>query len=142
MTAAGRIDRDGPPAILVSPESATCRFIEINRSVTFPISATHSDMVKFNKESHYCDIIIKKLSKILFPPRKAGEGAGSELTSKHPQGASTPGNYNQVSAQVDSQHRPFQDIPGGIHSVGCNLRGIREVLSNPRRWCTDMSNYS
>jgi hypothetical protein len=64
-TADGRIGRNGPPAILVSRESATCRLIEKDPSATFPINATHSDMVKFTKDSHYYHVVVSKMRRIL-----------------------------------------------------------------------------
>ncbi|CAG8962046.1 hypothetical protein HYFRA_00005088 [Hymenoscyphus fraxineus] len=64
----GKLDRNGPPAILVSPDSATCKLIETNPSITFPIDETHSDMTKFKRDSEYYHIVISKLSSILeFP---------------------------------------------------------------------------
>ncbi|KAI9148085.1 DNA repair protein RAD5B [Paramyrothecium foliicola] len=63
--ASGKVDRNGPLAILVSRESATCRLNDTDPSVTFPINATHSDMVKFTRDSHYYHIVISKLSEIL-----------------------------------------------------------------------------
>ena len=65
ITKDGKIDRNGPRAILVSRESATCRYIDTDRSATFPIDETHSDMVKFTRNSHYYDVVIDKLSHIL-----------------------------------------------------------------------------
>jgi len=59
------MDRNGPPAILVSRDSATCKFIETDPSITFPIDETHSDMVKFTKGSQYYRVVISKLSSII-----------------------------------------------------------------------------
>ena len=70
----GKIDRNGWPAILVNRESATCRFTKSNPAVTFPINATHSDMVKFTKGSPLTDVVISKLSKILMPLEDEGQG--------------------------------------------------------------------
>ncbi|KAI1145588.1 hypothetical protein F4825DRAFT_443498 [Nemania diffusa] len=64
-TSDGKIDRNGPPAILVSRESATLRFIHNNRSVTFPIKATHSGMVKFTRESPDYHNVVSKISSIV-----------------------------------------------------------------------------
>ncbi|KAK3389796.1 hypothetical protein B0H63DRAFT_104197 [Podospora didyma] len=63
-TADGKIDRNGPPAILVSRESATCRLVATNPSVTFPINTNHSDMVKFKRNSQYYQIVMSKLASI------------------------------------------------------------------------------
>ncbi|KAI3324398.1 hypothetical protein HD806DRAFT_543729 [Xylariaceae sp. AK1471] len=63
-TATGGVDRSGPPARLVSPESATCRFNETKESFTFPVEATHSDMVKFTRGSPLYSIIFWKLGYI------------------------------------------------------------------------------
>ncbi|KAI0406999.1 hypothetical protein F4802DRAFT_605837 [Xylaria palmicola] len=61
----GHIDRNGPRAILVSRESATLRLIDSNPSATFPIKATHSDMVKFTRESPDYHIVVAKISSIV-----------------------------------------------------------------------------
>ncbi|KAI0861632.1 hypothetical protein F4860DRAFT_475705 [Xylaria cubensis] len=61
----GEINQNGPRAILVSRESATLRSIESNSSVTFPIKATHSDMVKFTRESPDYHIVVSKISSIV-----------------------------------------------------------------------------
>ncbi|KAJ8132836.1 hypothetical protein O1611_g785 [Lasiodiplodia mahajangana] len=60
----GNINRSGPRAILVSPESATLKLIHDNPSATFPIKATHSDMVKFTRESPDYHIVISKILSI------------------------------------------------------------------------------
>jgi hypothetical protein len=52
----------------VSRDSATCKFIETNPSVTFPIDETHSDMVKFTRGSQYYRVVISKLSSIVALP--------------------------------------------------------------------------
>ncbi|TRX90263.1 hypothetical protein FHL15_008808 [Xylaria flabelliformis] len=64
-TSRGEINQNGPRAILVSRESATLRSIESNSSVTFPIKATHSDMVKFTRESPDYHIVVSKISSIV-----------------------------------------------------------------------------
>ncbi|KAI1749840.1 hypothetical protein F4782DRAFT_511720 [Xylaria castorea] len=64
-TSHGDINRNGPRAILVSRESATLRSIESNSPVTFPIKATHSDMVKFTRESPDYHIVVSKISSIV-----------------------------------------------------------------------------
>lgn len=56
---------NGPRVILVSKQSATCRFVETNQSVTFPISATHSDMVKLRSNSPTYNSVVSKLREIL-----------------------------------------------------------------------------
>jgi hypothetical protein len=61
----GKIDRNGPPNILVSRSSATCGFVDTDPSVTFPIDATHSDMVKFRRGSRYYHTVVSKLTAIL-----------------------------------------------------------------------------
>ncbi|KAH7329590.1 hypothetical protein B0I35DRAFT_420512 [Stachybotrys elegans] len=76
MDANGNIDRNGPPAILVSRESATCRFIDTDRSLTFSINSTHSDMVKFTRDSHYYHTVISKLSKIMSFSRSEHHAVG------------------------------------------------------------------
>ncbi|OAR02604.1 hypothetical protein LLEC1_06424 [Akanthomyces lecanii] len=65
----GRIDRNGRPAILVSRESATRRDIETKTSVVFPIHATHSGMVKFQRDSPDYHMVISKLARILSTER-------------------------------------------------------------------------
>ncbi|KAK3321504.1 hypothetical protein B0T19DRAFT_374928 [Cercophora scortea] len=73
-TADGEINRDGPPAILVSRESATCRFNEIDPSTTLPINASHSDMVKFPRDHRHYHDVISKLFDILPSARDGGSG--------------------------------------------------------------------
>ncbi|KAK4444026.1 hypothetical protein QBC34DRAFT_416019 [Podospora aff. communis PSN243] len=41
--------RTGPPAVLVSPDSATCNRHRKNKAETFPINEDHSKMVKFSR---------------------------------------------------------------------------------------------
>ncbi|KAI1354798.1 hypothetical protein F5Y01DRAFT_239570 [Xylaria sp. FL0043] len=64
-TSDGHINRNGPRAILVSRESATLRLVDNNSSVTFPIRATHSEMVKFTRGSSDCHIVVSKISSIV-----------------------------------------------------------------------------
>ena len=49
----------------MSRESATCRYIDTDRHVTFPIDETHSNMVKFTRNSPDYEIVIDKLCRIL-----------------------------------------------------------------------------
>jgi hypothetical protein len=79
-TTDGKLDRNGTPAILVSRDSATYRFIETNPSITFPIDETHSDMVKFTRDSQYYHIVTSKLSSIL-----ALQPTGRYNTDQNPQ---------------------------------------------------------
>ena len=55
---------------MVNRGSATCRLLEKDPSVTFPINTTHSEMVKFTKDSHYYHVVVYKLRKILAPSPK------------------------------------------------------------------------
>ena len=59
------MDRQGPPTILVNRRSATCGYVEMDSSVTFPINATHSDMVKFSPDSQDYHTVISRLKSIL-----------------------------------------------------------------------------
>ncbi|KAI0100545.1 hypothetical protein GGR51DRAFT_532387 [Nemania sp. FL0031] len=61
----GNITRNGTKAIIVSPESATLKLVHDNPSATFPIRATHSDMVKFTRESPDYHIVVSKISSIV-----------------------------------------------------------------------------
>ncbi|KAI1130797.1 hypothetical protein F5Y10DRAFT_275838 [Nemania abortiva] len=61
----GKVHRDGARAILVTPESATLRLVHDNPCATFPIKATHSDMVKFTRESPDYHIVVSKVSSIV-----------------------------------------------------------------------------
>lgn len=78
----GRLSRDGPPAILVSPESATCGFVDSNPAVTFPINATHSNMVKFSQDSHYYSIVRAKLSQIIRSAVQTQNGKETPTTTE------------------------------------------------------------
>ncbi|KAI0971965.1 hypothetical protein F4678DRAFT_430685 [Xylaria arbuscula] len=64
-TSDGIPDRDGPRAILVSRDSATLRMVQRDPSATFPIKATHSDMVKFTRESPDYHVVVSKISSIV-----------------------------------------------------------------------------
>ncbi|KAK3294357.1 uncharacterized protein B0H64DRAFT_324187 [Chaetomium fimeti] len=99
-TADGRVGRNGPPAILVSRESATCRLIEKDPSATFPINATHSDMVKFTKDSHYYHVVVSKLRRILTSTPQVDQSTTESCTADpQPSEASKP-------------NHPFQRLAG------------------------------
>ncbi|KAK0651118.1 hypothetical protein B0T16DRAFT_453620 [Cercophora newfieldiana] len=57
----GRLSRTGPPAILVTRQSATRRFVDTNPASTFPIQADHSGMVKFVRDSPDCHTVLHEL---------------------------------------------------------------------------------
>jgi hypothetical protein len=57
-------DRTGPPALLVSVQSATCRLDQRKSNLIFPINQDHSDMVKFPKYHRYTKIVCQKLAQI------------------------------------------------------------------------------
>ncbi|KAL2843331.1 hypothetical protein BJY01DRAFT_264318 [Aspergillus pseudoustus] len=98
----GRLSRDGRRAILVSPESATCGFVDTNPAVTFPIDATHSDMVKFSQDSHYYSIVRAKLSQILRSAPLTRDDMETETASIHPP-AVIPPEQNGALTQDDLQ---------------------------------------
>ena len=45
--------------------------------MTFPINATHSDMVKFARDSHYCHTVVSKLASILLSSPNVNFAAGN-----------------------------------------------------------------
>ncbi|KAI9683271.1 MAG: hypothetical protein M1822_006136 [Bathelium mastoideum] len=100
----GKIDRNGPPNILVSRASATCGFVDTNPSVTVPIHATHSDMVKFRPDSEYYHTVVSKLINILSllptSDRRADDSSRSQdqLAS-----------YSTSSSSAESLTRAFQN---------------------------------
>lgn len=85
----------------MSRESATCRLIENNSSVTFPINATHSGMVKFTKDHHYYHVVVSKLRTILSVSLEERQGT--------PNTATTP-NRSDL----------WEDLPLGTGSQGPN----------------------
>ncbi|KAK3377270.1 hypothetical protein B0T24DRAFT_237594 [Lasiosphaeria ovina] len=94
----GRINRNGPPAILVSRESATCRLVETDPSVTFPINATHSNMVKFTRDSHYYHVVVSKLRRILsLPPGTSQRPMESHIATPQSSGSHHDSNHTPVS---------------------------------------------
>lgn len=101
MSLPGKISMDGPQAVLVSRESATCRFVETDTSVTIPIQATHSEMVKFTRDSHILHIIISKISRILMSKRNIEKSMEKTL-----------GNDYQASSifQTQGAFHPYHDI--------------------------------
>ncbi|PYH69627.1 uncharacterized protein BO88DRAFT_443625 [Aspergillus vadensis CBS 113365] len=62
-----RVTRDGPTAILVNKDSATCGFINTRSAITFAINESHSNMVKFDQGSQYYSTVRSKLLQILKP---------------------------------------------------------------------------
>ncbi|CAK37376.1 uncharacterized protein An01g13700 [Aspergillus niger] len=115
----GQLARDGSTAILVSPESATCGFVNINPAVTFPINASHSDMVKFNQDSHYYSIVRAKLSQILRPTPQPQDDIDADGQS-----------CNVLHTVSDDVIRPFQQIDST--STTTSLAGSLPLLQPPR----------
>ncbi|PGH01881.1 hypothetical protein AJ80_08953 [Polytolypa hystricis UAMH7299] len=105
-TADGQVSRDGPLAILVSRESATCRFVMTNPSITFPINATHSDMAKFSRDSHYCHVVISKLSQILRSTCEVEYGTDYNSRSGDQLNLISD-EYDEVSAHVGPRGAPL-----------------------------------
>ncbi|KAH8586238.1 hypothetical protein B0O99DRAFT_644911 [Bisporella sp. PMI_857] len=77
----GTIDRNGMPTILVSKDSATCG--TPIPSMTFPINETHSDMVKFTKDSEYYHIVVSRLNIIFGPQPPDTHNTNHNPTSIH-----------------------------------------------------------
>ncbi|KAK5989024.1 hypothetical protein PT974_10522 [Cladobotryum mycophilum] len=48
----GSWDRNGPLAVLVNPDSATCHQNRKSKALTIPINDDHTNMVKFSRELH------------------------------------------------------------------------------------------
>ncbi|TGJ85994.1 hypothetical protein E0Z10_g2737 [Xylaria hypoxylon] len=97
------INRNGSLAILVSRESATLRLIESNSSVTFPIKATHSDMVKFTRKSPDYHIVVSKISSIvnkgLHHRESYANHQAAELRTL--QGVPSESNEDNITAQLE-----------------------------------------
>ncbi|KAK3684319.1 hypothetical protein B0T22DRAFT_493833 [Podospora appendiculata] len=108
-TGDGTIGRHGPPAILVSRESATCRFNEIDPSITLPMNATHSDMVKFTRDHlHYHDVISKLLD-ILSSTRTFNERSS----------------LDNLNRQSEAQLAMDQDLPQ--HDLSTDLSAFKQA---------------
>ncbi|KAL2830492.1 hypothetical protein BDW59DRAFT_158405 [Aspergillus cavernicola] len=75
-------EQPSPGKSLQLPSMNYCRLPEwCGPPVTFAINANHSDMVKFNKGSLYCDIVLSKVSQILRSIDEAGDGINSNTRS-------------------------------------------------------------
>ncbi|KAK3342072.1 hypothetical protein B0T25DRAFT_358324 [Lasiosphaeria hispida] len=122
MTADHTINRNRQSAILVSRESATCRLVGTDPPVTFPIKATHSNMVKFARDSHYYHVVVSKLGKIL-----------SSRNVETSQGMNEP---QRREVQPELSHDPIDDCQhvstaqsaqGGflLTSMGSNLTHLK-----------------
>lgn len=134
MTADGNLRRDGPSAILVDRESATCRFIRTDRAATFPINETHSDMVKFRQGSHDYNIVVSKLWTILCLNRQSENGKDMFFQSNDQR--LTPDESNQRTASQNSQgmspSRVQQRIPktlsaGRLQKVFLNISRLTDT---------------
>ncbi|KAH6640664.1 hypothetical protein F5144DRAFT_105787 [Chaetomium tenue] len=79
----GSWERNGPPAVLVNPESATCHHFRKDKSVTIPINEDHSNMVKFSRDDATLRIIIHSLSELCSPrASRAKESSGVDMVSE------------------------------------------------------------
>lgn len=110
----GTLTRNGNEIILVSPESATCGFSKTNRSVTFSIHATHSDMVKFGYDSHYYAIVRTKLKQILrYSSNKTAREEASEIVDEFEPAndGRDPQNSCEVSSSGEKNQNSQEDIP-------------------------------
>ncbi|PLB50321.1 hypothetical protein P170DRAFT_405285 [Aspergillus steynii IBT 23096] len=127
----GQLTRDGPSAILVSPESATCGFINANRAVTFPIHASHSDMVKFSQDSHYYSSVRAKLLQILQPPTsQTQDDNGSDAQSENiPE--TIPTEVDQSSHQMDLSGATRSTAESHVHpqarSIAAELEKFKRL---------------
>ncbi|KAK1238167.1 hypothetical protein MKX08_002746 [Trichoderma sp. CBMAI-0020] len=61
----GSWSKNGPSAILVNPESATCHYYRNDKSLTIPINKDHSNMVKFSRGNNDLRKIIFSLNDLL-----------------------------------------------------------------------------
>ncbi|KAL4879458.1 hypothetical protein BJY04DRAFT_220054 [Aspergillus karnatakaensis] len=144
VNASGEVGRHGSEAILVSRESATCRLVHNNDSVTIPINATHSDMVKFERGSHYFDIVISKLSHILSSTRyvqqpiseaespfgfNAGEHSvsGAQMETRNVRSLSTSGRQEPLRDKLKAVLRDFTRKSKLSDSEEADIRGTTYV---------------
>ncbi|KAK2762332.1 hypothetical protein FQN54_001342 [Arachnomyces sp. PD_36] len=107
------ITRQGSPEILVSRESATCRLVETNPYLTFPINATHSDMVKFDRGSRHSHIVFSMLLEILSSNRATeyGTGRNSQAVSQsNPVSGEHDGHIDPLDAALPPE--PLKSNPG------------------------------
>ncbi|KAI0546033.1 hypothetical protein F4679DRAFT_559170 [Xylaria curta] len=111
-TSRGEINRNGPRAILVSRESAT---LESDSSVTFPIKATHSDMVKFTRESPDYHIVVSKISSIVNDDSSNDSQSHNHQNYGH-QAVETKtdqmGSYNAVKENMTAELHNFRRVSG------------------------------
>lgn len=70
----GSCVRNGPPQLLVNPDSATCHCNSKNKALTVPIDKDHSSLVKLSNGDKDLNTIISILSNIC-----AQEHLGSQL---------------------------------------------------------------
>ncbi|KAI0438618.1 hypothetical protein F4803DRAFT_534503 [Xylaria telfairii] len=116
ITSGGDINRNGPRAILVSRESATLRLIEKNPPVTFPIKATHSDMVKFTRESPDYHIVVSKISSIVNNELSHDSQSYNHQSSISYQaaknGTDPAGSYDIVKENMTAELHDFRRVSG------------------------------
>ncbi|KAI8631124.1 hypothetical protein F5Y19DRAFT_473523 [Xylariaceae sp. FL1651] len=120
----GEISRDGPWTILVSRESATYRFTETNPCVTFPIKATHSDMVKFTRDSHIYHVVVSKLLSILSLSSE-GEYSESNISLDGAQSGPAAHGHGRINTNQDLLSTP--SIRAGAHQSSTKVNLTAEL---------------
>ena len=71
--------RTGKSAVLVNPESATCRNYREDRSLTIPINEDHSNMVKFSRGDPNLGVILHSIAEFCSPRSLRRRGADPSI---------------------------------------------------------------
>ncbi|BCS05869.1 hypothetical protein ALUC_10250S [Aspergillus luchuensis] len=147
----GRLARNGDTIALVSPESATCGFNKRNPSVTIPISASHSGMVKFSQISEYLPIVRARLLEILQLPsprqsntdHDAQSDKSVSATESHPQPSphiifELLEKFQNVSKLTETEinsltSKTLSDIYGSIHHIEMELDNVPNRINHLAR---------
>jgi len=132
----GTWSRNGPRAVLVDRNSATCHYYRKDRSITIPINQDHSGMVKFSRSDQNLSVIIQALAEL------CSISCGSRQTSGVEHGAEESGDIGgpsvgvrPVSVSSELEHaKPIPRVPSS--SVSSELgRGLgfhsTEVIEVP-----------
>ncbi|KAK0638583.1 hypothetical protein B0T16DRAFT_227181 [Cercophora newfieldiana] len=119
--------RTGPPAVLVSPESATCHYYRKNKAATFPINEDHSNMVKFSRGDPNLEVVTQFIRELGAVESLSRSSTSVDVESQLGLSTQTDRLFPQAQGvDMDEMHEERRDMQA-LKELGVLLHSIKDV---------------
>ncbi|KAH8895466.1 hypothetical protein GQ53DRAFT_715140 [Thozetella sp. PMI_491] len=129
----GTWERNGPPVVLVNPDSATCRYNRKNKAITIPINEDHSNMVKFSRGDLNLGPVLSCLRELCFPHQDPSNPVSSPHVDVMPRSSG-----GASASAIRPSHRTSNEVGDAIERDYQMMREFDNLWSSLEKLQTDL----